>query len=692
MYKTERIEKLLEKARKVHGDKYNYDKSTLITYKDKTIITCPIHGDFVQTWDNHINNKSGCPKCVKCHKYNNEEWIEEVTKKFNGKYDYSKTNYTKAKEKVIVICHEKDELGEEHGEFQIRAGNHMAGIGCPKCAGKYKPTTEEWIKRANYVHKNKYDYSKTKYTKSSEKVCIICHEKDEFGEEHGEFWQEATSHLMGCGCSKCNGGTSFSKNEFVKKAKEVHKTVYDYSKFEYTNANTKSVIICPKHGEFLQSAWIHLKGHGCPKCKSSRLENIVMRMLEKQNINYTYQYNLKCKDTVLKCDFLLDDYNIIIECQGEQHFIPTNFSNNSETITDEDLARFEKQKLRDSEKYDTALNENKTVLYYTIPNDFHKNNVNVNEGFYKDKLVFTDIDRMLEYVKNSKKPIKNTHNTFNDFFKYVYNDISKNTVKSNNVIYYNEYVILYFSLKQNNKYDVYEKKRLYEKRGNKVIVVFEDEFLNKKDIVLKKLKHILLLNNNTEKIMARKCSLKEIDKNIAKEFLNNNHIQGFVSSTVYLGAFYGDKLISVMCFTKEENKKWNLTRFASDNDYICNGVGGKLFKYFIKNYDYTEIKSFSDRRWSYNETDNLYTKLGFVKSKVLSPDYHYIKNGDSNRYHKFSFRKNILIKKYPNIDLDPRLTELEMTKMLGYDRIWDCGLVKYIYYNQNYKIDINVME
>ena len=64
---------------------------------------------------------------------------------------------------MIVICHEKDEFGDEHGEFEIRAGNHMAGVGCPKCAKKYKPTTEEWIKRAKKVHGEKYNYTKVNY-------------------------------------------------------------------------------------------------------------------------------------------------------------------------------------------------------------------------------------------------------------------------------------------------------------------------------------------------------------------------------------------------------------------------------------------------------------------------------------------------------------------------------------------------
>ena len=75
-----------------------------------------------------------------------------------------------------------------------------------------------------------------------------------------------------------------------------------------------------------------------------------------------------------------------------------------------------------------------------------------------------------------------------------------------------------------------------------------------------------------------------------KPFLEKYHIQGSAIGTVHLGAYYNNNLIGVMSFLKEDkNGNWNLTRFATDINYICCGVGGKLFKYFIKNYDYKQI-------------------------------------------------------------------------------------------------------
>ena len=218
------------------------------------------------------------------------------------------------------------------------------------------------------------------------------------------------------------------------------------------------------------------------------------------------------------------------------------------------------------------------------------------------------------------------------------------------------------------------------KAGVKLLQIFEDEFTNHQEIVLNKIKHILNIENiNKSKIYGRKCNIEPIDKEIAKNFLNDYHIQGFSPSTVYLGAVYNNKLIAVMSF-KQDTKgsdKWDLTRFASDYNYICCGVGGKLFNWFIKNYNPTEVKSFADRRWTLDKDNNLYTKLGFVLEKELKPDYEYVLNSNpTKRIHKFNFRKQILHKKH---GFPLTMTESEMVKELGYSKIWNCGLFKFIW-------------
>ena len=112
--------------------------------------------------------------------------------------------------------------------------------------------------------------------------------------------------------------------EFIKKAKEVHGDKYDYSKVEYINAKTKVCIICPIHGEFLQIPKHHLKGCGCPSCNNSHLEKNIKLFLENNNINFEQQKRFKWLGKQ-SLDFYLPKYNIVIECQGIQHFKEIDF-------------------------------------------------------------------------------------------------------------------------------------------------------------------------------------------------------------------------------------------------------------------------------------------------------------------------------------------------------------------------------
>lgn len=230
------------------------------------------------------------------------------------------------------------------------------------------------------------------------------------------------------------------------------------------------------------------------------------------------------------------------------------------------------------------------------------------------------------------------------------------------------------------------KTKLCKQKGIKLIHIFEDEFHNSKEIVFNKIAHIVGAQQDSPKIYARKCIVKEVDRYTAEVFLETFHIQGFDPSTIHYGAYYQDKLIGVMSFlrNKKNGNDWELTRFASDYNYICCGVGGKLFKHFVREYNPDSVKSFADRRWTVDEENNIYIQLGFKFDGYTPPDYKYYNPtvDKYRRFHKFGFRKKTLLKKYPD-KLVPEMTETEMIKELGYDRIWDCGLIKYVWTNPN---------
>ena len=219
-----------------------------------------------------------------------------------------------------------------------------------------------------------------------------------------------------------------------------------------------------------------------------------------------------------------------------------------------------------------------------------------------------------------------------------------------------------------------------EKQGIRLIHIFEDEWINNRSVVERRLKHILRLNTS-DKIYARKCEIKEVTSTITTEFLNKYHIQGRDNASVRFGAYYDNELVSVMTLGKRRiamgikvsgEGEYELLRFCSGEKMVI-GIAGKLFNAFLKKYDPTKITTYGDRR--YSNADIFYNKIGFVYTGETAPNYWYFKIGDIHRRHRFNFRKNELPKKLATFD--PNLTEWQNMQLNGYDRIWDCGNFKY---------------
>jgi Fe-S cluster biogenesis protein NfuA len=256
-------EQFIQKAREVHGDKYDYSLTKYIGRHYKLKIICPEHGEFEQVAGTHLNG-SKCKLCPR-KKSNTEKFIEKARKVHGDKYDYSLVEYIGCKDKVKIIC-------PEHGVFEQVASNHLSG-GCANCPRK-KSTTEKFIKKAIKLHGDKYDYSLVNYISAVDKVQIIC-------AEHGVFEQVASTHLSGSGCVKCSKNV-ITKKQFIEKAREVHGDKYDYSLVEYINSITKVKIICPEHGEFEHLPSPHLRGAaGCKKCSLYKRTRTAEQFIEK---------------------------------------------------------------------------------------------------------------------------------------------------------------------------------------------------------------------------------------------------------------------------------------------------------------------------------------------------------------------------------------------------------------------------
>lgn len=545
-----------------------------------------------------------------------QAFIKKANVIHNYKYDYSKVNYIDSrKHKVCIIC-------PEHGEFWQTPYNHLLGYeGCKKCASqnnskRLMKTLDKFIEDAKGVHGDKYDYSKVEYVGKDVKVCIIC-------SEHGEFWQTPGSHLMGSGCPIC-AGKFVDSDIFVERSNKIHNNFYDYSKVLYTKNDVKVTIICPIHGEFEQKPCHHLIGAGCPECGKNKvatknantLEAFIKNAREVHGDKYDYS----------KVEYINNRTKVCIICPKHGEFWQ---------LPHDHIQGCGCQKCASS----VSNGENRIISFLKEcgVKDIEERNHNLLAGKLELDIWLPEYNIAIEY---------------------------------NGLRWHSE-------LFHKDKYYHVKKTELCAKKNIRLIHIFEDELLEHEEIVFSKLRHILKKDTDLPVCGGRQCQIKEINYKDASLFLDKNHLQGKSKSTIYLGAFFNNELIAVMSFLNNDNN-WELTRFATNINYRCPGVANKLLSFFKKNYTYKTIKSFLDLRWGcYSE--NLYTKLGFRKTAILSPDYSYVKN--NKRCHKFNFRKQKLIKDY---GFPKTMTENEMTRELGYYRIWNCGLIKYEITNEDF--------
>jgi len=222
------------------------------------------------------------------------------------------------------------------------------------------------------------------------------------------------------------------------------------------------------------------------------------------------------------------------------------------------------------------------------------------------------------------------------------------------------------------------KTEICNQKGIRLIHIFEDEWVYRKQIVKDKMRHILC-ENNEKSIYARKCTITPMSD--CEKFLNTNHVQGNCPASIKFGAYYNDELVAVMTFGKRRvamgkkssmDGEYELLRFATNKRIV--GIASKLFGAFVKIYNPKKVVTYADKRYS---VGNLYEKMKFEKIKDTDPNYWYFRVGEDIRFHRFGFAKHTLEKKLEHFDKS--LSEWQNMKNNGYDRIWDCGHILYEY-------------
>lgn len=296
------FKKYIEKAKKVWNNFYTYDKFQFKTKKEKGVITCPLHGDFMQSLSVHLNGH-GCPKCCKRNTpYTNEEFIEQANKVHNNKYDYSKIEYINERTPITIVC-------PIHGEFQQKPYAHLQGKGCFECKGSKRKTNKEFITEANLVHNFKYDYSLCNYENAHKKVLLIC-------PEHGQFYIKPNFHLLGGRCPKC----AAKENKFEVSVFDFIKEIYDgeiircdrKTLYDHTTKKCKEIdIFLPElnlgiecNGEY----WHELHEQRKPGYHKNKQKLFQLYDIQLHNINFSdwvsnnEEEKLKLKDIIIKYD------------------------------------------------------------------------------------------------------------------------------------------------------------------------------------------------------------------------------------------------------------------------------------------------------------------------------------------------------------------------------------------------------
>jgi hypothetical protein len=222
------------------------------------------------------------------------------------------------------------------------------------------------------------------------------------------------------------------------------------------------------------------------------------------------------------------------------------------------------------------------------------------------------------------------------------------------------------------------KLEICENKGYKLITIFEDEWIQKKEITQARIKQILNRNTST-RIHTRKCNIIQIDSHVKNSFLSQFHIQGKVdNSTLFYSAIdENGNLIALMTFgsprgiKKPKSTEWELKRFCTNYNYHAPGIANKILNHFKNNNEWEYIISYADRRWSNGE---LYYKLGFTLEGISGPAVWYINPNKIQRHHRSIMWKTDEEKK-------SGLTQSQLAVIKGFRTIHDCGNLKFILTN-----------
>ncbi len=395
----ERYLKFLKRAENKFGDRFDYSEAEKKFIKQKlpVPIQCKKHNNqFSITPDSHLQlDTGGCPECSleNIHKKAIErrkerDIIEEFRVVHGDKYDYSLVDLASSidnKNRIEVIC-------STHGPFLVDYNAHLSGVGCRKCSRRYV-NTEEFIECCKELYGDKYGYDKTEYVNSTTKVTVTCQKHNcDFQVLPLNFTRTDQSHFN---CPMCSTQV-YNKEDFIKKAEEYYPDLFDFSLVDYVSAKTPVKIVCKKCGLISEVFPDHFFNElficSCSKSGRSKLETIVGDLLTENGLIFKREHTFsELADTKqLRFDFYIESLNLIIECQGEQHFSPLEFFGGKE--------KFEYLRKHDQMKREYCREHEIRLVYFMYKFSF---NNHFNDG-QSEIPAYYDINLLKNELKNGK--------------------------------------------------------------------------------------------------------------------------------------------------------------------------------------------------------------------------------------------------------------------------------------------------
>ena len=528
-------------------------------------------------------------------------------------------------------------------------------------------TTEGFLNEANkkWIAKG-YEYDMSNWVNLDTKLNIKC-------TLHGtEFQQKAWQHLKRSACRGCSR-MKWTTEQVVIHFIETHGSLYDYSKVLYRSATDKVTIVCNIHGEFQQTHKRHKEGQACPMCsgRAKKTSHIVQEFINVHGKGKFDWSEVKYKGPLVPVTVICNEHGPFsitprTHITGKKH-CPSCYNNPLLVELASTLESRCKHVHGEKYEYKDAVylaRSSKIVIACPKHGNFRQRVDNHLSGKGCPKCAATcskQEQEVRDFIHSLGLRFKvNCRQTISP--KEI--DI---VIESHKLAI--EYNGLYWHSKKGKNYHA-NKTESCKLAGFRLIHIFEDEWLEKRQIVESRIRNILGLSKN--KIGARQCTIKQIGAKECNAFLVDNHIQGSVGSKHRLGLFYKETLVSVMSFgnhrsvlgSKSKIGQYELLRFAVLKHSIVHGAASRMFAHFCQDKRPEQIISYADKRWSIG---SLYETLGFTWQHDSKPNYFYVIG--QQRKHRAQFMKHKLVKS----GADPNMTEKEIMLKKGIDRVYDSG-------------------